>query len=310
MDELTMLREAFGPDEVPPPAAWERSRAALLERIEAASPPRRRARLRWPAWVALGAAAAVAGVVGVVAVTTLQPPSPSSATAVELLENAAVAASRKPWVEPRPDQFMFKETRVLTNPRPVLDRDPNGPLVPGAAVPVVTRNWLRVDGQVWGRTVDGELVVERRGAGGAWAQIDYDTLAALTTPEAVLAWEKDPKGTGGTLDSILSQYVLPPAVEAAFFRAIARGEGVRLNPDGVNVDGRPAVALILTVEGHRSHELLFDTQTYELVGERIVAIADHTGESLDGTRHIRKGDLFRQALYTASRVVDDVGETA
>ena len=114
------------------------------------------------------------------------------------------------------------------------------------------------------RMVDGKLVVDHQGRGSAWAYIPYRDLARLTTPEAVLAWEKAPKGVGANLDAVLSQYVPPPAVEAAFFRAIARGEGVALNPDTVN---------------------------------------------LDGDLRIREGDLFRLAIYTASVIVDRVGDT-
>jgi hypothetical protein len=331
MDELTMLREAFGPDEPVPHTTWERSRTALLDRIEGgAAPARRPSRRRWPVWMALGTAAAVAGVVGVVAVENLATvdrpgtgqrsvdqgargylalPFARPASAAEVLENAAWTASRKPWVEPRPDQFMYKETRLLANPEQIQDRAPNGPLVPGEARVAVGQEWQRIDGQVWGRMVDGELVVDHQGRGSAWAYIPYRDLARLTTPEAVLAWEKAPKGVGANLDAVLSQYVLPPAVEAAFFRAIARGEGVALNPDTVNLDGRPAIGLRLTLEGYLSHELLFDKRTYTLIGERLVAIADHTREALDGDLRVREGDLFRLAIYTASVVVDRVGDT-
>jgi hypothetical protein len=337
MDDLKILRGAFGPDELAPIAAWERSRAALLDRVRAAEatvvPDRRRRGRRWRVWVGLTAAAAAVGVVGVVAVENLgtvnepdainrgvdQPgggnaladalPFARPASAAEVLENAAWTASRKPWVDPRPDQFMYKEARVLVNSKALTDQAPNGPLVPGQTRVVLAQEWQRVDAQVWGRMEDGKLVVEHQGSGTRWTQFPYSDLARLTTPEAVLAWDKAPKTFGMRFDALLSQYVLPPAVEAAFFRAIAQGDNVRLNPDAVNIDGRPAVGLIITAEGYRSQELLFDKQTYALIGERVVAIADHTNEALDRTTHIRKGDLFRQAVYTKSIIVDNLGET-
>ncbi|MDQ7905157.1 CU044_5270 family protein [Phytohabitans sp. ZYX-F-186] len=331
MDELRMLREVFGPDEAAPPAAWERSRTALLDRIRAAEAPaaprgHRRTR-RWPVLAGLIAAAAAVGVVGMVAVENLGTPVARDgnvldqrhaggalpfarpASAAEVLENAAWTVSRKPWVAPRPDQFMYKEARVLVNDKALTEQAPNGPLVPGRTSVVRTQEWTRIDARVWANMDEGKLVVRHQERGMVWGEIPYDDLARLTTPEAVLAWQRAPKPYGVELDALLSRYVLPPAVEAAVFRAIARQEGVRLNPDAVNIDGRPAVGLGVTVDGYRSQELLFDKQTYALIGERSVAIADHTKVALDGTSHIRKGDLFRQAVYTASIIVDKVGDT-
>jgi hypothetical protein len=140
--------------------------------------------------------------------------------------------------------------------------------------------------------------------------VPYRDLAALDTPEKVLAWEKKPgKAVDMDLDAVLGYYVLPPAVEAAIFRAIAQRKGARLNPDTVNLDGRPAVGLRLSIEGYLSEELLFDKQTYALIGERLVATANHKNVALDGTSYTRKGDVFRQVIYTASRIVDEPGRT-
>jgi len=321
MDELTALREVFGPDEAPPAAAQDRARAVLLSRIHAGQTlaERHRRSRRWP--ILVGLAASAAAVVGVVAVQNLgtvheqgtdRPaaslPRAYRASAVTFLENAALVADKKPWTTPRPDQYMYKESRVLRNSPELEDQAPNGPLVPGKTRVVVEQDWKRIDAQVWRRVNNGKLVVELQGSNG-WSQIPFDDLVKLTTPEAVLAWDKAPKNVGSTLDTLLGQYVLPPAVQAAVFRAIAQGEGVRMNPDTVNIDGRPAVGLSLTIEKYLSKELLFDKQTYALIGERLVAIVDHTSVSDDGTSHIRKGDVFRQAVYTASIIVDNVGDT-
>jgi len=236
-------------------------------------------------------------------------PFANPANAAELLENAAQVAAKKPWATPRRHQFMYKESRELHNSKELEDTAPNGPLVPGKTRIVVKQDWMRIDGQVWGRMSNGKLVVEHQGASTTWAHIPYDDLAKLTAPEVVLAWEKAPKKVGANLDAVLSQYVLPPTVEAAFYRAIARSEGARLNPDTLNIDGRPAAGLTLTTEGYRSHELLFDKETYTLIGERLVAIADHTTVALDGTTYVHKGDVFRQAVYTASIIVNNAGDT-
>jgi hypothetical protein len=290
MEELSMLDEAFGSDEAPTAAARGRARTALLNRIHARE-TRRGWTIRRRALGMAVAAAAVAGVVGIVAVENLGPvddpgyrwPAAQRAAAAGFLENAALAAGRRPWTAPRPDQFMYKESQSLHNSKEMEARAPNGPLVPGSTRLVREQVWKRIDAQVMGLMADGKLEVHRRGGPMSWGQIPYEDLVKLTTPEAVLAWDKAPKNFGVMLDALLGQYVLPPEVEAAFFRALARREGTGLNPDAVNIDGRPAVGLGYIEEDYLSVELLFDKETYQLIGERLVAIVDHTNVGDDGT---------------------------
>jgi hypothetical protein len=328
MDELTVLRDAFGPDPVAGAEARERARTALLERMtadRAAVAGQRPAvhRRRWPLRVALTATAAAAALIGVAAVENLGTvddtgrghsavglPFPKPASAAEVLQNAAWAAARKPWQDPRPDQFMYNETRELRNEQAYEARHPNAAIVPGRTRTVVDRQWKRVDGQVMATVENGALTVRRPGEGVSWVQVPYADLRALTTPEKVLAWVRAPKSADVDLDALLGQYVLPPDVQAAVFRALARGEGMRLNPDAVNIDGRAAVGLGRVVAGYRGQELLFDRETYALIGERSVAVADHrddTGD--DGPFVVHRGDLFRQVVYAKASIVDRPGDT-
>src|SRR4051812_44606914 len=165
MNEIDLLRDGFGADEVPPDGARDRARTALLERIHhtGATPvPARSRRRRWPLQLRLaaaGAAMAAAAVVAVVVVENLGTvdadgtshpavaglPFAHPASAAEYLENAAWAATRKPWKKPRPDQFMYKEIRVLTNDPELRERSPNGPLVPGRSRVVTEQHWNRID---------------------------------------------------------------------------------------------------------------------------------------------------------------------
>lgn len=327
MDELRVLREAFGPDEAPSEAARQRARAALVGHSPQVGrmPARAAARRRWPLRAGLTAAVAAAAVIGVVAVenvNTVEAPHGESrpvvaalpyarpADAKEFLENAAWTAARKPWTMPRSDQFMYKEIRALENTEAVRNASPNGPLVPGRTRTVERQRWERIDGQVEAHYEHGKLVVNRQSKRASWVFVPYATMAALDTPAKVLAWEKDPNQVV-TMDlgAMLGQYVLPPAVEAAVFRAIATRKGAKLNPDAVNLDGRPAVGVRLSIEGYLSEELLFDRTTYALIGDRLVATADHKNVALDGTSHTKKGDVFRQEIYTASRIVDEPGQT-
>ncbi|GGM67864.1 hypothetical protein GCM10007977_082100 [Dactylosporangium sucinum] len=310
-----MLREAFGPDATPPDAARDRARVALLDRMAPAA-PRRRSR-RWVLRAGLTGAVAAAAVVAGVAVENLGSPDgggplpfPRPANAAEVLENAAWAAGRKPWRNPRPDQFMYKETQELRNPPEIERDDPNGHLRLDVARNVVRREWHRVDAQIWARTENGRLVIERQGDGAYWSRLDYAELARLTTADKWLAWDRTPRNYGVDLPRIPGQYVLPPAVEAALFRALARRDGVRLNPDAVNIDGRPAIGLGQVLEGYLAEELLFDRETYALIGERLVAVADHTNIDEHGNPDVtRNGELHVQRIYTASAIVDHPGDT-
>jgi hypothetical protein len=105
-------------------------------------------------------------------------------------------------------------------------------------------------------------------------------------------------------DALAGQYVLPPEVKAAIFRHLAQQPGMKVNPDAVNLDGHPAIGLGRLVEGYLSQELLFDKQTYTLIGERLIAVKDERGTG-DG----RKGQLYRQVIYRKMAIVDRLGET-
>jgi hypothetical protein len=202
---------------------------------------------------------------------------------------------------------MYKEAKVLHNDRDLEQQSPNGPLVPGHTHVVTERHWNRIDAQVEGHLENGKLVLLRQGNG--YGQLPYADLVGLTTPERVLYYEAHPTGSFGLdLDALLEQYVLPPDVQAAIFRAIAQSADAHAEPDAVNVDGRPAVGLRITTEGYRSEELLFDKTTYDLIGERTVVIAEHTLSGLGSTVHYHRGDVLNQRVYTASRIVDDVGD--
>ncbi|WP_433619352.1 CU044_5270 family protein [Dactylosporangium sp. CA-139114] len=330
MDEMTALREAFGPDPQTDPHTRDRARAALLRHMErapepaaVAAPAASRAWRRWPLRVALTAAAAAAAVIGVVAVenigtvddsgtgsSTTGLPFPRPASAAEVLTNAAWAATRKPWTDPRPDQFMYNESRELRNERAYEQQHPNDPIVPGHTRTITVQEWKRVDAKVMGTVEDGRLKVYEQGGQVTWGQLDYDQLKRLDTPDKVIAWDRAPKNFGIDLDRLIGQYVLPPRVEAAFYGALAKGEGVRLNPDAVNLDGRRAIGLGRVKEGYLAQELLFDPDTYRLIGEREVAIADHHNTDEHGDDDFTPaGALFRQVIYTQALIVDKVGDT-
>jgi len=310
MDELTMLKEAFGPDPVPTMTAETRARTALVGRMRPRKPHRK------AVIIAVTAAAAIA-VTATVAVRNLEHhpaanalPFAHPANVAQYFENAAWTAERRRWVDPRPDQFMYTETVELRNQRAYENQHPNDALVPGKTENRKVQQWNRVDGQVQAEMRDGRLEVLQRGGNVTWDRLKWADISALTTPEKVANWVDHPNAAFSVeITAMIGQYVLPPKVQAAIFRYLAQQPDMRLNPDAVNIDGRPAIGLGRVLEGYLSQELLFDQQTYALIGERVVAIADHVTHGDDADLVSHKGDVYRQVIYTKMIIVNRAGDT-
>jgi hypothetical protein len=324
MDEISMLKETFEPG-VPSSAAEDRARVALRSRMHSVPSPRRR-RLRLP--IAVGSAVMAAAVVAAFAIADLdgadsrpgtapgesaaaQQPYLRPVSASQILENAAWSAEKEKWTDPTPQQFMYLETLEMRNQPGYEQKHPNGALLPDKAQYRKIQRWLRIDGQVMASVKNGKLVVETQGQNNAnWTTIDWSTITGLTTPEKISAWVANPGLVGMDPAALAGQFVLPPDVKAAVFRYLAQQPGMKVNPDAVNIDGRPAIGLGRAVDGYLAQELLFDKQTDALIGERLVAVADHTNHGDDGTVVVHKGDLFRQVIYSKLTIVDHAGDNA
>jgi len=324
MDEISILRETFDPDVAPSAAAEQRARMALQDRItpmqSRTTAPKRARRLWLP--MAVGAATAAAVVAAFVinkpggGATPAPPPAAHAVpylkpvSAAQILENAAWSVEQEKWVDPRPDQFMYVETLEMRNPPATEAEKPNGALVPGKARYRKVQMWNRIDGQVQASMSKGKLQVHRQGdGGGQWAFVPWSQIVKLTTPEKVAYYEDHPEGGVMAMpEALAGQYVLPPNVKAAIYRYLAQQPGMKVNPDAVNLDGHPAIGLGRVVEGYLSQELLFDKKTYALIGERMIAVADHVNRADDGTSYTHKGDLFRQVIYRKMTIVDQPGD--
>ncbi|MET8153212.1 hypothetical protein ACIBSW_18480 [Actinoplanes sp. NPDC049668] len=336
MDEITVLREAFDPDATPSPAARERARSALLSRMDA--PVRatrsRHWRLRVPIAISVATATAVVAAVAVTDHGGTAPAGPAArqestqagspqvdrpaavpylrpVSAAQYLENAAWSAERQTWADPDPKQFMYVETSELRNPRGYENRYPNGSLVPGKAKYRKVQVWTRVDGQIQGTMRKGGIeVFEQNKDGVVFSHLDWSHVVALTTPDKVRTFAEHPKGPIWVEPSaLIGQYVVPPAVQAAIFRYLAQEPGMKVNLDAVNIDGRPAIGMGRILEGYLSQELLFDKETYRLIGERLIAVRDEVKDFDDGTAVTRKGDVLRQVIYNKMIIVDALGDT-
>ncbi|SDM64203.1 CU044_5270 family protein [Nonomuraea jiangxiensis] len=328
--DLEALRQAWPQPAPPSPEARTAARDALLRRAAAAAPQHAgrirlsgiggRTRLskagRRAATIGLLAAlisavALVANPGGVEAPHSIVPGiAVPVANAQALLGRAAAAAGNRAFTAPRPDQWVYIETRLQGVPKATTDevQTPDTPLETR-----VDRSWTRADGKEMAYFENGELV--RSATGGAMPPQDYATVASLPTdPDALLSWmyAKVIGGPNGSeedrhnqayrlLGSMLAQNLVPPAQEAAVYGAMAKIPGVTVNTDAVDVDGRPAVAVARVENGWVSHELLLDRSTYTYLGERALASADYTAPE-PGVR--REGDqkiLYQGPSYTIKK---------
>jgi hypothetical protein len=205
---------------------------------------------------------------------------------------------------------MYIETLELRNKPAYEQQHPNDPIRPDLGEHRKIQEWNSIDGQTRATYQNGRLVVTKRGAdGGTWDRVAWPTITSMTSPDKVPDAVPGPGSMGIELDAFVGQYVVPPNVQAAIFRHLAQTPGMTINPDAVNIDGRPAVGLGRIIEGYLSQELLFDKQTYQLLGERLVAVKDHVSHGDDSDHVSVRGDVYRQVIYATMAIVDRPGDT-
>jgi hypothetical protein len=189
----------------------------------------------------------------------------ANADAARILHNAAAAALTLPDVQPRPDQFVYRE-------------DSNG-----------AEQWMSVDG-----TRDGLGRPAGGGEESVFPGCRDGRRTVMKGPEAIgtepcepdPAYRPDlPTDAGAMLDylnrnhsgevgdanamgkdimGLLDKY-LRPAARAALFEAAARIPGLRVVPNDTDAAGRPGVGVAWSFEG-RSGRIVFDAETYALLG--------------------------------------------
>jgi hypothetical protein len=313
MDDLRILRDAWGAPEAPSPSARAQARAAMMAGRRRAVRSGRSWRVRIVA--AAGTAAALATGMFVLAnlggeggrersVVPGLPNVPAATAAV--LERAAEEAERKPFTPPRDDQWIYIRERIA-------EGGPGG-----------REMWRRADGGGTAFTDErGKLVVEetgRRDPKRARATIDsYRAVAALPPePEALLRWAyrqaRHTTGAGLTEDGdvyailkgLLGGNVLPPELEAAIFRALKRVPGVTV--ETVDVLGSSVLSLGLTEDWLRQ-ELLLDPETYAYWGQRSTIVRDariDPEKAGNATGEVKKGSRVI-SVREATAIVDEPG---
>lgn len=292
-------------------------REHLMNEIRLAEPapgPAPRARWLRPAVLApVATAALVAVLVAGLAVVNLggdgppaDPPTTIGAHAGGLLERAAEAAAENDLFEhTREDQVVYTRNRVAWYVG--TER------FPGLEPFREQESWQQLDGT--GGTVDyggEEDGGPDRPAFGEDGYIDpwrarhvsYTVLATLPTdPDEMLAWLREraaePGVTPGAEDldhtvflivsELSMEMLLPPDVGAALYRAAAQLPGVFVVPDAEDAAGRIGDAVAhIDKQGVRD-ELIFDPETFAVLGERRTVVAD--GELRKHTAQLERSVL-------------------
>ncbi len=203
---------------------------------------------------------------------------PASASAADLLaSHAAAAAAARPVVSP--GQWIYRQLLDRTLGDGMRCLRPGRHPVSGTCPSRIqkTEGWSTADGTRSAWFYDGKLT---RG-GGAPIPVSYAHLGGLPRDPAAIVtyiarkWEY-PKTGGGPASAafqgifaLLDNYVLPPAVAAELYLALADIPGVTVNPQATDLAGRHGPAFILRVKdgsGYDIFELILDRHTYALMG--------------------------------------------
>jgi hypothetical protein len=281
-DDLTALRtlgRELAGDDVEPPA-WLRLRTLAHGGDPTAVAPPHRRRRRGP--VLLAAAAAVAA--GLIVVPALVPggdtPLAPDPAAAAVLERAAGTALAQPALTFPPGSYLFREEVVHAYRYADGEGNPRSTFGP--------RDWWEGEVRTWSPAHAGAarsyLRQEREAPTRAWATaVSFPTTTGsvaggLPTDAAEMReWLYRHRDGGNppdaeafvTADELLQQGYVPPAAQAALFRALARIPGVTVRAAQRDALGRPAVA-VGTGAGGAFNALLFDPVDSAYLGRILV----------------------------------------
>jgi hypothetical protein len=276
MDQLTRLRDMV-PLEVTPHAE-QLFRAALRQEIfpERSVTPHPRnplARIRSPWRLGAIVSAAAALTVGIVmaiqpasptvrpASPTVRPSGPTVLTAKLLADRASAAALTQPAVSP--GQWVYRVVEW------------NHPDAPAGRPDLGTEaGWETADGGVTygdnfsSGVTPGDNIPSYSELGSLPASpATLDSyLAHLVYPGSSPAPDIKAQAAFNVIEDMLINYVLPPALEAEVYQALAAIPGIRVNSHVTAIDGQAGVAFVLppTPQSERS-EIILSASTYSFL---------------------------------------------
>jgi len=332
---MTYVREALHEfEQIPMPDLWA---AIEARRLRAETVPTRRRESPRFSWRTVTAVAAVTVALALVVPVVLPRGSGGAdpAAAAMLRGVARRAAAQPAQPAPGPGQFLYTETTSVQTYVYVT-----GSSVPNFTFtqPLTRKSWIGTDGSGRLLVTGGDVSFPTDGDRAAWVaagspsldqaegdqafgagQLVYQDVTDLPTdPDALLRLIETrtivdgPKGDWETFEivgDLLRETYTVPAVRGALFEVAADLPGVEYVGNTTDSIGRPGVAVAYTHEGVRK-ELIFDPDTAELLGERMVLTEDSRIDVDSGGKGAVYGDvgsagtLAYDAAYVASRVVE------
>ncbi|MGI8336860.1 CU044_5270 family protein [Actinomadura scrupuli] len=329
------------PQERDMPAAQHAARRAHLMRSIAAPPPAKTTRRR----ILIGGLATAGLATGLAAALIMAPTTKvgtdqpiALAGAAQVFSRAAKTAAAQPDLKPRPDQFIYAESRVRQAAMPGqpgwsatrrawLSADGrHAGLLEADASPGGRRTWL-CDGQHGSKA---EMAAKKKGVlptvDLAHPPVDCTDPPAYrknlpTDPASALKWlyrnsqggnPPDVQAFATVGDTLRESYVSPRAL-SAIFTAAAKIPGVTVG-NAVDSVGRQGVAVGQTWQNLRS-ELIFDPKTFRLLGERTVVRHDGSFRPSGGKSRppvaeptLKEGTVLYTSATIRTAVVDKPGE--
>ena len=297
MDLDTMLDEAAparhvrldGPDS---PAA-----VSLYRQIIAQPPAAARARRRY-----LLAVPVMAGACAIVALAFISAPARHEATAVVVLNQAALTAARQPTAPvPGPGQYVYVET--IEGQRDLA----------GICVQTV-RVWTAPDGS--GR----EVASAPTGAfchGGIPSQTFAKGIVTADLPTDLARLEQFivRHFEGGGREDVAATFAFagtflqegaPPQVRAALYRLIQSLPGIEALGPMTDRLGRHGTGVGFTEYGVRN-VLIFDPATSAVLERKGIAVDPAQIDLAPGQARFRAGEVINYTVYAASGVVNSIG---
>ncbi|RMI39666.1 CU044_5270 family protein [Streptomyces triticirhizae] len=231
------------------------------------------------------------------------------ATAVQLLDQVATQAAAEAPAEIRDDQYVYVSSVVQYLDEALQEREV------WAAVDGTRDGLLRQGGEAEDIPLEPDPVPAPGSEGMSSCYRFLETLP--TDPEAMLAWlyaQQEPGDEDHDADQdafvligdLVGDSMVPPEVAAALYGAAALIPGVTLVPDAVDATGRPGVGVgrVDAYNPDQSEELVFDQESFELLGRRTVAVRDIAWED---AAPIRAGETTYATAVIDRSVVDEAG---
>ncbi|MEE1758445.1 CU044_5270 family protein [Streptomyces sp. SP18BB07] len=255
----------------------------------------------------------------------------SDESAADLLAQVAKAAAKRSLPEVRDDQFVYTERDDYHWKMDSEKNDMPCPMTLEAYPYGVREFWSSVDGQhtgrYRGRGPDGEVEewsVPKQPAengvnffreveDGLPTDVDemYRYLYGLKGDERASGAKSADRKAFDKASTLLAEQLLPPKVEVALYRAVARIPGLTVYEGSVDAAGRTGISVGLEGNwpedrghGPTRHELLFHMRTLAFLAADTVKL-DPPADSCDT---LEAGDLVSSVAVLERTVVDRVSE--